>query len=74
MKVKFSYLEEQFKNPEPIFKDIKKLVKSGDFTLGKDVFEFERQFAKLCQTKYAVGVGTGTDAIRLSLFFHLISF
>ncbi len=40
MKVKFSYLEEQFKNPEPIFNDIKKLVKSGDFTLGKDVFEF----------------------------------
>jgi len=67
MKVKFSYLEEQFKNPEPIFKDIKKLVKSGDFTLGKEVFEFEKQFAKLCQTKYAIGVGTGTDAIRLSL-------
>ena len=67
MKVNFSYLKEQFKNPEPIFKDIKKLVKSGDFTLGKDVFEFEKQFAKLCQTKYAIGVGTGTDAIRLSL-------
>ena len=67
MKVKFSYLEEQFKNPEPILKDIKNLVRSCDFTLGKDVFEFEKQFAKLCQTKYAVGVGTGTDAIRLSL-------
>ena len=67
MKVKFSYLEKQFKNPEPIFKDIKKLVKSSDFTLGKEVFEFEKQFAKLCQTKYAIGVGTGTDAIRLSL-------
>lgn len=67
MKVKFSYLEEQFRNPEKIIVDIRKLVKGTDFTLGKPLQEFEKKFAKLCQTKYAVGVGTGTDALRLSL-------
>ena len=67
MKVPFSYLDKQFKNPTKILAEIKKLVKSGDFTLGQPVSDFENSFAKLCQTKYAVGVGTGTDALRLSL-------
>ena len=67
MKIKFSYLDEQFRNPEPILAEIKGLVESGDFTLGKPLQEFENSFAKLCGTKYAIGVGTGTDALRLSL-------
>lgn len=67
MKVPFSYLGEQFKNPDPILKDIKKLVKSGDFTLGKQVDEFEQKFAKICGAKYGVGVNSGTDALFLSL-------
>ncbi len=67
MKVKFSYLDEQFKNPEPILSEIKRLVESGDFTLGKPLQEFENAFAKICGTEYAIGVGTGTDALRLSL-------
>lgn len=67
MKVNFSYLGEQFKDCEKIIEDIKKLVQSTDFTLGKPLQEFEQEFAKLCQTKYAIGVGTGTDALRLSL-------
>lgn len=67
MKVKFSYLQEQFAHPEPIFKKIKELLKTGDFTLGKPMQEFESQFAKVCQTEYAVGVNSGTDALFLSL-------
>ncbi len=67
MKVEFSYLKWQFANPDPILRDIKKLVISGDFTLGKQVGQFEQQFAKVCQTKYAVGVNSGTDALFLSL-------
>ncbi len=67
MNVDYSYLQDQFKNPEAIFNDIHELVRSGEFTLGKKVEEFEQKFAGLCHTKYAVGVASGTDALRLSL-------
>ncbi len=66
-KVPYSYLEDQFRYPDLIWKELKDLVKKGDFTLGKPLQEFEARFAELCQTKYGVGVGTGTDALRLSL-------
>jgi len=67
MEVSYSYLLDQFKDPEPILEDIKKLVKTGDYTLGESLEEFEKVFAKFIGRKYAVGVGTGTDALRLSL-------
>ena len=46
---------------------IKQLAQSGDFTLGRAVERFEQSFAELIGTKYAIGVGSGTDAIKLSL-------
>jgi dTDP-4-amino-4,6-dideoxygalactose transaminase len=42
-------------------------VKSGDFTLGKALEEFERRFAALLEVPNAIGVGTGTDAIAMCL-------
>lgn len=67
MKVEYSYLEEQFKDHRAIFDEIDKLIKTGDYTLGKAVQEFEKKFAKLIGTKYAIGVNSGTDALFLSL-------
>ncbi|MBI4372768.1 MAG: DegT/DnrJ/EryC1/StrS family aminotransferase, partial [Candidatus Omnitrophica bacterium] len=67
MEVKFSYLDRQFKDIDPYLQDIKRLVQSGDFTLGGALAEFEEQFAKLCGLPYAVGVGSGTEALALSL-------
>jgi len=67
MQVKYSYLEEQFKNPKSILDEIAKLVQSTDYTLGYPVEEFEEKFAKLIGTQYAVGVNSGTDALFLSL-------
>ncbi len=67
MQVKYSYLEEQFANPQPILDEIAKLVLSTDYTLGYPVEEFEGKFAKLIGTHYAVGVNSGTDALFLSL-------
>jgi aminotransferase EvaB len=67
MKVKYSYLDRQFAEIEPIIDDIRKLVKSGDFTLGGPVRQFEASFAELIGAKYAVGVGSGTDALFLIL-------
>lgn len=42
-------------------------VKNGRFILQDDVTELENRLAKLCGTKYAVGVNSGFDAIFLSL-------
>ncbi len=67
MKVPYSYLGRQFAEIEPILNDIRALVKSGDFTLGEPVRRFEESFAKLVGAKYAVGVGSGTDALFLIL-------
>jgi dTDP-4-amino-4,6-dideoxygalactose transaminase len=67
MRVRYSYLDRQFADIAPILGDIRKLVKSGDFTLGAPVAQFEARFARLIGTKFAVGVGSGTDALLLSL-------
>lgn len=78
MNVPFSYLARQFRlassgeNPdtvlaERIFRDLREFVLSGDFTLGKKQDEFEQQFAKFTGVDHAIGVGSGTDALILSL-------
>ncbi len=67
MKVRYSYLKQQFSNCPDLWSKLKKFVSTGDFTLGKELSKFEKNFAKLIGTKYAVGVNSGTDAIKLSL-------
>ena len=66
-KVRYSYLPQQFENPAEIFAELEKLVASGDFTLGQAVGEFETRFAELIGTNHAIGVGSGTDALKLGL-------
>ena len=46
---------------------LKKFLSEGSFILGRHVDEFEKKFSKYIGTKYAVGVGSGTDALYLSL-------
>ncbi len=67
MHVRYSPLGQQFADPEEIFTELRALVRSGDFTLGKVVTEFETMFAAAVGTKYAIGVGSGTDALKLPL-------
>jgi dTDP-4-amino-4,6-dideoxygalactose transaminase len=40
-------------------------VDSGWYILGKEVEEFENEFAKYCGAKYAIGVANGLDALIL---------
>jgi len=42
-------------------------LKSGWFILGKNVAEFEEEFARYIGAKYCVGVASGLDALILSL-------
>ena len=50
-----------------IISDIKKSFRKSDFINGKAVSEFEKNFAKFCKAKYAIGCSNGTDALTVSL-------
>ena len=65
MKVRYSYLPQQFGDCEDLWQELQNFVSTGDFTLGKPLKEFEASFAKLIGTKHAIGVNSGTDALKL---------
>ena len=65
--INHNYLKQQFNDYEEIFKKIKNVVKKGDYTLGEEVDTLEKEFSKLCDVKHSIAVGSGTDAIFLSL-------
>lgn len=67
MKVPFAYLDRQFADVDAYLADLRAFVKTGDFTLGKPLTEFETSFAKYCGLPHAIGVGTGTDAIIMPM-------
>ena len=46
---------------------IKVVLESGWFILGKNLAAFEQEFATYCGAQYAVGVGSGTEALHLAL-------
>ena len=62
-----SYLIEQFADYKKIFKEVEKVIKKGDYTLGNEVDKFEKNIKKLMGSKFAIGVGNGTDALYLVL-------
>jgi dTDP-3-amino-2,3,6-trideoxy-4-keto-D-glucose/dTDP-3-amino-3,4,6-trideoxy-alpha-D-glucose/dTDP-2,6-dideoxy-D-kanosamine transaminase len=68
-KVQWSYLPRQFheQSIDEILARLRAFVPTGDFTLGKPVREFEERFARLIGTHHAIGVNSGTDALKLSL-------
>ena len=71
MKVPFGYLKReaiaQRGSRRGLWKDIRRLVRTGDFTLGEPLQSFERAFAKVTGYKHAIGVNSGTDALAISL-------
>ena len=42
-------------------------LRTAGFIGGPMLFEFEEEFARFCETRYAVGVNSGTDALRFAL-------
>ena len=65
--INHNYLFEQFSDYKEIFGKIENLITNSDYTLGKSVGEFERNICALTGSRFAVGVGSGTDALLLSL-------
>ena len=47
MKVRYSYLKQQFNNCPELWSKLKKFVDTGDFTLGKPLQQFEKKFRKI---------------------------
>lgn len=46
---------------------IHRVLDRGRYVLGEEVATFEREFARYIGVRYAVGVGSGTDALHLAL-------
>jgi len=67
LEINHNYLHQQFSDHELIWTKIREVVQRGDFTLGSEVDKVEAEFAALSGTKHAIGVGSGTDALFLSL-------
>ena len=65
--INHNYLKDQFKDYEAIMKEIKEVILNTDFTLGKAVDEVEALISNEANTKFAIAVGSGTDALFLSL-------
>jgi len=67
-RVKFVDLGAQYRtHRDEILDAIDKVGTDGSYVLGRDVDDFENDFAAYCGSKYAVGVGNGSDALFLSL-------
>ncbi len=52
---------------EELVSVLRSALKTAGFIGGPMVEDFERDFARFCDTKYSVGVSSGTDALRFAL-------
>ncbi|MFN7662607.1 MAG: DegT/DnrJ/EryC1/StrS family aminotransferase [Alphaproteobacteria bacterium] len=67
-KIFCSYPPSQFASyKEEILKAIERVAEKGPYVLGPEVSSFEQEFAAYHGLNHAVGVGSGTDALALSL-------
>ena len=69
MRVPFNYLPQQFNDEETdlILEKVRALVKTGDFTLGVPVVEFEQRLQEMLGVAHVIGTNSGTDALILAL-------
>ncbi|MCX6820758.1 MAG: DegT/DnrJ/EryC1/StrS family aminotransferase [Candidatus Aenigmarchaeota archaeon] len=67
-RIPFFDLKRQYADIKPeIDTAITKVLESGQFILGEELAAFETEFARYVGAKHAFGVGSGTDALFLSL-------
>ena len=68
MQVPFLDLKAQYKQIESeVVTAVSEAMAAGMFIGGPQVSGFEKEFADFCDSKYCIGVGSGTDAIRFAL-------
>jgi dTDP-4-amino-4,6-dideoxygalactose transaminase len=68
MKVPFLDLKAQYKQIEnEVVPLVTEAMENGMFIGGPNVEGFEKEFAEFCDSKYCIGVNSGTDALRFAL-------
>jgi dTDP-4-amino-4,6-dideoxygalactose transaminase len=68
MKVPFvDFKDQYYAIQDKIDVGLKRVFEKGDFVLGKDEEKFEVDYARYCDSQYAVGVNSGTDALYLAV-------
>ena len=68
MRVPFVDLKAQYRSiQDDVRAAFDEVLTSMDFVLGANLRAFEAEYAAYCQTKYALGVANGTDALYLAL-------
>ena len=68
MLVPFVDLKAQFRKlREEVVPRVMQVMEAGSFVLGPDVARFEERFAAYLDTRYCVGVESGTAALQLAL-------
>ena len=66
--IKFwSYKREYLKYKKQIIKSVTQSINSGTIFFGNELKKFEKTFTKKYMSKYGVAVGSGTDALLISL-------
>ena len=48
-------------------REVLKVLRDGPYILGPNVKQLEQNFADYCETKYAISLNSGTDALHLAL-------
>tara|TARA_B110000003_G_scaffold247928_1_gene259311 strand:+ start:28014 stop:29117 length:1104 start_codon:yes stop_codon:yes gene_type:complete len=52
---------------DSLFKSLERTFRSKNYVLGDNVLEFESNYSKINKSKYSIGVGSGLDALIISL-------
>ena len=69
MKIPYVNLNLQWsKEKKQLLKIIDKTLSEDKWVGGKNIEKFEQNISKLCNTKYAVALNSGTDALTLGLY------
>lgn len=68
MRVPFVDLARQYRSLQTQLQEaLQRVGESGYYILGPEVGGFETEFSQYCETRFAVGVGNGSDALLLPL-------
>src|SRR5262245_30367977 len=66
--VPFLDLSRQHRSLQPELDDaVLRVLSRGQFVLGPEVEAFEEEFARYVGCRFAIGVGSGTDAVHIAL-------
>ncbi len=67
-KIGSGHMERQWEEiGDEVLEAVKKVLPTGKYTMGPYLNQFEEDFAKFCDSKYAIGISSGTAALHIAL-------